>query len=118
MTEPEKFIPKTKVVLICIETRHTKVLAEPMILFNVASIIRDADSYNFDYYDRIITQLIKDIRCFYKPEYKAMFENISAENNGVLLDSAPCRVINPGHDIESSWFLLKMDLYMLFDFWH
>ena len=25
----------------------------------------------------------------------------------MILNSAPCRVINPGHDIECAWFLLE-----------
>lgn len=101
-TDPFKITPKG-----CAETRNTKTLANPMILLNVASIMREADQERFSYYDEIITALIEDIKCFYKPEYKATFENINAEDNSVILNSAPCRVINPGHDIECSWFLLE-----------
>ncbi len=101
-TDPYKITPKSYS-----ETRNTKALANPMILLNVASIMRDADKNNYDYYNDIITGLIEDIKCFYKPEYKATFENISAIDNSVILNSAPCRVINPGHDIECSWFLLE-----------
>lgn len=101
-SDPFKITPKGNA-----ETRNTKTLANPMILLNVASIMRDADNENFTYYNDIITNLIADIKCFYKPEYKAMFENVKAEDNGVILNSAPCRVINPGHDIECSWFLLE-----------
>ena len=101
-TDPYKITPKSY-----IETRNTKTLANPMIMLNVAAIMRDADKDNFEYYDKIISGLIEDIKCFHKPEYCAMFENISAEDNSVILDSAPCRVINPGHDIECAWFLLE-----------
>ncbi|MBQ7767916.1 MAG: AGE family epimerase/isomerase [Oscillospiraceae bacterium] len=101
-TDPYKITPKSYA-----ETRNTKTLANPMILMNVASIMRDADQERFSYYDGIITDLIKDIQCFYKPEYKAMFENINAEDNSVILNTATCRVINPGHDIECAWFLLE-----------
>ncbi len=100
--DPYKITPKSYS-----ETRNTKTLANPMILLNVAAIMRDADNENFEYYDRIITELIEDIKCFHRPEFGAMFENISAEDNSVILDSAPCRVINPGHDIECAWFLLE-----------
>ena len=88
-------------------TRDTKTLANPMILLNVASVMRDADRERFSYYDGVISDLIEDIKCFYKPEYHAMFENISASDNSVILNSAPMRVINPGHDIECAWFLLE-----------
>ncbi|MBO4262889.1 MAG: AGE family epimerase/isomerase [Clostridia bacterium] len=104
-TDPFRITPKS-----CAETRNLKTLANPMILLNVASIMRDADKERFAYYNDIITGLISDIKCFYKPEYKAMFENVRVEDNGVILDSAPCRVINPGHDIECSWFLLEEGL--------
>ena len=101
-TDPYKITPKSYA-----ETRNTKTLANPMILMNVASIMRDADQERFSYYDGIITDLIKDIQCFYKPKYKAMFENINAVDNSVILNTATCRVINPGHDIECAWFLLE-----------
>lgn len=100
--DPYKITPKSFA-----ETRNTKTLANPMILMNVASIMRKADGENFSYYDGIIADLINDIKCFYKPEYKAMFENINAEDNSVILNTATCRVINPGHDIECAWFLLE-----------
>ena len=100
--DPYKITPKS-----ISETRDTKALAGPMILLNVASIMRDADSENYAYYDEIITGLIEDIKCFYKPEYKAMFENVNASDNSVILNSSACRVINPGHDIECAWFMLE-----------
>ena len=100
--DPYKITPKSYA-----QTRNTKTLANPMILLNVASIMREADGERYGYYNDIITHLIADIRCFYKPEYKAMFENVNAADNSVILDSAACRVINPGHDIECAWFLLE-----------
>ena len=101
-TDPYKITPKSYA-----ETRNTKSLAEPMILLNVASIMRQADPENYDGYNDIITGLIADIRCFYKPEYRATFECVDAVTNEVILGSALCRVINPGHDIECAWFLLE-----------
>lgn len=101
-TDPYKITPKSYA-----QTRDMKTLANPMILMNVASIMRQADGERVSYYDEIITDLIRDIQCFYKPEYNAMFENVRTEDNGVVLNSAPCRVINPGHDIECAWFLLE-----------
>ncbi len=100
--DPFKITPKSYE-----KTRNTKTLANPMILLNVASVLRDADGENFNYYNSIITDLIEDIKVFYKPEYHATFENLNASDNSVILNSSPCRVINPGHDIECSWFLLE-----------
>lgn len=99
--DPYKITPKSYA-----ETRATRALAEPMILLNVASVMRDADVSRREYYTNIITSLISDIKRFYKPEFNALFENVG-KDGGVILDSAPCRVINPGHDIECSWFLLE-----------
>ena len=99
--DPYKITPKSYA-----ETRNLKSLANPMIMLNVASIMRDADGENFVYYNEIITALIEDIKCFHKAEYKATFETLTVDNE-VVLTSSPCRVINPGHDIECSWFLLE-----------
>ena len=100
--DPHKITPKGYA-----QTRNTKTLANPMILLNVSSIMRRADPENTASYNAVISGLIEDIKCFYKPEYRAMFENIDANDNSVILDSAPCRMINPGHDIECAWFLLE-----------
>ena len=99
--DPYKITPKSYA-----STRNMKGLANPMIMLNVASVIRDADKENYAYYTAIMKELIADIKCFYKEEYRATFESLTVDNE-VVLDSAPCRVINPGHDIECSWFLLE-----------
>lgn len=91
-------------------TRAVKALAEPMILLNVASVMRGADAARSGYYDEVVTSLIRDIKAFRKPEYNALFENVSAVDDSVIEESAPCRIINPGHDIECSWFLLEEGL--------
>lgn len=100
-TDPYKITPKSVPGV-----RDLKPLANPMILLNVTSIMRDADGENYRYYDGIITKLIAEIKNFHKAEYKATFESITPDNK-VVLNSAPCRVVNPGHDIECSWFLLE-----------
>ena len=100
-SDPYKITPKSYDT-----TRKMKTLANPMVILNATSILRDADTENYELYNEKITKLIEDIKKFYKPEWKATFESIT-ENNEVLLDSASCRVINPGHDIECSWFLIE-----------
>jgi len=101
-TDPFKITPKG-----CAETRDTKTLANPMIMLNVTAVMREADTENTAKYDEITKKLTDDIKCFHKPEYNAMFENVATADNSVILNSSPCRVINPGHDIECSWFLLE-----------
>ena len=100
-TDPYKITPKSYA-----STRDTKGLANPMIMLNVTAVIRDADKENEAYYNEIADRLIEDIKVFHKDEYNATFECLATDNS-VILDSAPCRVINPGHDIECSWFLLS-----------
>ena len=100
-TDPFEITPKSYA-----QTRDMKSLANPMIMLNVAAVIREADSERYDYYTEIMKGLIAEIKCFYKPEFRATFESITKDNE-VILNSAPCRVINPGHDIECSWFLLE-----------
>lgn len=100
-TDPYKITPKSYA-----ETRDMKTLANPMIMLNVTAVMRDADTERKAYYDGIVDKLIDDIKCFHSEEYGAMLENVAVDNK-LVLDSAPCRVVNPGHDIECSWFLLE-----------
>ncbi len=101
-TDPFKITPKSYA-----ETRNMKSLANPMIMLNVTSIMLEADPENAEKYENIITDLIEDIKAFHSDEYGAMLENVTADTNEIVLDSAPCRVVNPGHDIECAWFLLE-----------
>ena len=100
-SDPYKITPKS-----IAETRNLKSLANPMILLNVASVLREADVERSGYYNEIIDKLIEDIKAFYSEEFMATFETLTVDNQ-IELSSSPCRVINPGHDIECSWFLLE-----------
>ena len=102
--DPYKITPKG-----IAQTRDTKALANPMIMLNVTAVIKNADTARKDYYDNIARELVKDIKAFHNDEYKATFETIGADGS-FIMESQPCRVINPGHDIECSWFLLEEGL--------
>lgn len=74
-----------------------------MILINVASCIRKVVK------DEKLTQQIDDSidklrRFFMHPEYKCLLELVGP--NGEFYDTNLTRTINPGHCIETSWFLL------------
>ena len=103
-SDPYKITPKT-----IAETRRLKSLAQPMIMLNVSSIMRKADKANADKYTDIITGLIEDIKAFYKPELKALLECVT-DKNEYFSEASEGRVVNPGHDIEASWFLLEEGL--------
>ncbi len=97
-TDPYKITPKSYS-----ETRALKSLAEPMILLNVCSILRGIDADRK--YDAIAAALVSDIKCFYKPELKAMLESVGTHNE-YIAEASACRIVNPGHDLECCWFLL------------
>ncbi len=97
-TDPYRITPKSYA-----ETRAMKSLAEPMILLNVCSTLNSAAPD--PRYDEIAKLLVSDVKCFYKPELNALLESVSI-NNEYVSESSTGRIVNPGHDIECSWFLL------------
>ncbi len=104
-SDPYKITPKGYA-----ETRSLKSLARPMIMLNVASIMRAADKGNEEKYNKIIDGLIVDIKEFYKPEMKCMLEAVT-DKGEYLSEASEGRVVNPGHDIECAWFLLEEGIY-------
>lgn len=95
-----------------LDTLPTKGHSITMILINVASRLRDAiqdDSFRGQI-DVSIAQLRKD---FMHPEFKALLETVGP--NGEFIDTLMGRTINPGHCIETSWFLLEEARYRNWD---
>ena len=87
-------------------SRPTKALCTPMILTNVTGIMRDADPENADFYNAVSDRLIKDIHAFYDEEHRVMRECVGLDG-GFIDECSDGRVVNPGHDLECSWFLLE-----------
>ena len=84
-----------------------------MILINTASRIRAAignDPVLADQIDRSIAEISRD---FMHPEYKALLETVGPD--GEFIDSMAGRLINPGHCIETAWFLLEEARYRNWD---
>ena len=75
-----------------------------MILVNTAACIRRAiaDPCLDAQIDASIA-LLRD--CFMHPEYEALLETVGP--NGEFIDTLLGRTINPGHCIETAWFLLE-----------
>ena len=75
-----------------------------MILINTASRLREAINAPelTQQIDKSITALQK---YFVHPEYKAVLETVGV--NGEFIDTIMGRTINPGHCIETSWFILE-----------
>ena len=75
-----------------------------MILINTASCIRRA--IQDDILNHQIDESIDHIaRYFMKPEFEALLEMVGP--NGEFIDTNAGRTINPGHCIETSWFILE-----------
>ena len=75
-----------------------------MILVNTAACIRKAiaDPCLDEQIDRSVDALRK---YFMHPEYQALLETVGPE--GEFIDTLAGRTINPGHCIETAWFLLE-----------
>lgn len=75
-----------------------------MIMLNMAAQIRKAFPHKS--LDEQIKNSYNDIvRDFMKPEFKAVLETVG--ENGEFIDTQMGRLINPGHAIETGWFILE-----------
>ena len=74
-----------------------------MILINTASRIRNVISDHV--LDQQIDESIASLKDFMKPEFEALLETVGPK--GEFIDTINGRLINPGHCIETAWFLLE-----------
>lgn len=104
VNNPDRLPPKVNPT-----TRRTISHAIPMILLAVSQEFRQIDPDPL--YDQIARQAADQILYrFVKPEKHALFETLNADGS-LMLDTAQGRVINPGHAIESAWFLMHEGRY-------
>lgn len=83
-----------------------------MILINTAARIREVISDSE--LDAQIEESINAIeKYFIHPEFKALLETVGP--NGEFINTCNGRVINPGHCIETSWFILEEAKYRNWD---
>jgi hypothetical protein len=83
-----------------------------MILVNTASRIRAA--INDPLLTEQIDRSIKALRTYFMhPEFKALLEMVGPD--GEFIDSINGRTINPGHCIETAWFILEEAKYRNWD---
>ncbi len=76
-----------------------------MIMINVASRIKMvAEDAELD--EQIAASVAAIEKYFVHPEFKALLEMVGPQ--GEFIDTCNGRVINPGHCIETSWFLLDV----------
>ena len=89
-------------------TRPMKDFALPMIICNMAlevePIIQDKSLL-----DKTIEEALHEVfDVFYQPDLGVMVENLAPD--GSLIDCFEGRKVNPGHDLESLWFMMNLGL--------
>ena len=97
---PKKWMPSKYES--CLQTRGHSLT---MILINVANVLKQIS--DDPVLDTQITESIEFlVKYFIHPEFKALLETVGPE--GEFIDTIAGRTINPGHCIETSWFLLDV----------
>ena len=98
--EPEKYMP-AKYESAFAAQGHSLT----MILINVANVLKQvSDDPVLD--EQITESVEKLVKYFIHPEFKCVLETVGPE--GEFIDTMAGRVINPGHAIETSWFLMDV----------
>ncbi|MEG0910706.1 MAG: AGE family epimerase/isomerase [Ruthenibacterium sp.] len=88
-------------------TRSGRALANPMIFLNITSVLRRVDPANSAEYDQYSAECAETIFKYHvKPDMKCTLENVGM-NGEFWGDVTDGRIVNPGHDIECSWFLME-----------
>ena len=92
--------------------RDGRALADPMIFLNIISVLRRVDPANTAEYDTYAAEAADTILKYHvKPEMKCTLENVG-RNGEFWGDVTVGRIVNPGHDIECSWFLMEYANYL------
>ncbi len=85
-------------------TRQLKSHAMPMILLATSQVLRQIDENKL--YTQVIDDSIQEVfEHFVKPEFKVLLEAVGP--HGEFLDEPPGREVNPGHAIETAWFIME-----------
>ncbi len=89
------------------ETRTGRALANSMIYLNLCSVMRRCDPENLKLYNERADICAEEIfKYHHKPEMKCTLEMV-APDGSFIGDVTEGRVVNPGHDIECSWFVME-----------
>ena len=76
-----------------------------MLLVNVAMVLKQAsDDPVLDV--QISESICRIVKFFMRPEFKCILEMVGP--NGEFIDTCAGRTINPGHAIETSWFMMDV----------
>lgn len=89
------------------ETRSGRALGNPMIYLNITAVLRRVDPERAALYTQRAAECVEDIfKYHYKPELGCTLESVGP-NGEFRSEITEGRVVNPGHDIECSWFLME-----------
>lgn len=89
------------------ETRSGRALANPMIYLNITSVLTRVDPEQRELYALRARECTDQIfRYHVKPELGCTLESVGP-NGEFRGDVTEGRVVNPGHDIECSWFIME-----------
>ncbi|MBE5040462.1 AGE family epimerase/isomerase [Ructibacterium gallinarum] len=93
------------------ETRTGRALADPMIYLNITAVMRRCDPEQKDLYDERAKACVHDIfEYHHKPELGCTLETVGP-NGEFMSEISAGRFVNPGHDIECSWFIMEEAAY-------
>lgn len=88
------------------EIRPMRGHSDTMIMINVFQVLREADPERAALYTSRIAERVRELfRYFVKPEMEALLETVGPE--GEMTEGCEGRALNPGHAIETSWFLMN-----------
>ncbi len=94
------------------ETRSGRSLGNAMIYLNMCSVLRRCDPANTVLYDQRSKACVHDIFTYHrKKDLHCTLENVGPQGE-FRGDVTEGRIVNPGHDIECSWFLMEFADYM------
>ena len=81
-----------------------------MILISLYQILRESDTERTLDYDRLIDKQIEDIfKYFVKDDMQVLLETTAPD--GSITEGPEGRCVNPGHAIETAWFILQEAKY-------
>ena len=91
------------------ETFSTRGHSMTMIQINMLQVLRNSDPAGI--YDNLIDKQIEEVQQYFvKPEEHALLETVGIDGS-ILRDTPEGRTINPGHAMETAWFMLEESRY-------
>lgn len=101
-TTPGILVPKFEP-----DVRATRAFAGPMILINVLSTLKVAYPEKNEWITGYIRKMLGEIETyFWKPDMGCVLEEVKADGS-LNIEHLEGRIINPGHAIEGSWFIMN-----------